>query len=314
WLKAYLNLDDRRPTWAFFADALICRDAAPSQKIDADPEARVMPIIQTWETRSRNSTLPEDLKMMLKTAKEFNVKLNAANPSKRVRETLPLWYHVKSDQSAKKLYKTRPAKCLRKKHHVKLVEDATNLLGSVSENHQPIAGCTCETCKKLRMGEKCPHPHECITTLASLIYKIEPKWNPNTETVTQPPNATGEDRRTEDEEERIFDKNNKTTELKDTIKIFGTNENKTNEPRTPPPQHTNAQETTTTVYTDGACNNNGEETTAAGSGMWYGHNDPRNHSVRLNHKNQSNQTGELTAILLAVKRQPRNQDLRIITD
>ena len=108
-----------------------------------------MPILQTWETRARNLTLPEDLKMMLKLAREYNVHVSAANPAREVREELPLWYHTKSDPSARKLYRTKVARCLRGTHGIKLVRDATTLLGGVGENHTPAPNCTCATCTHL---------------------------------------------------------------------------------------------------------------------------------------------------------------------
>ncbi|KAF9791076.1 hypothetical protein BJ322DRAFT_999121, partial [Thelephora terrestris] len=149
WLKAYLNLGEDRATWAYFADAIIGMDIPPSQSIDVDPESRVTPFIQSWTTRVRGSTLPEDLKNMLQTAREFNVQLAATNPSKKVKGDLPIWYHAKSDPSAKKLYKTKHAKCLRKKHRVRLVKEATAILAEVGDNHIPATNCTCNTCSHL---------------------------------------------------------------------------------------------------------------------------------------------------------------------
>ena len=70
----------------------------------------------------------------------------------------------------------------------------------------------------------------------------------------------------------------------------------------------------TIVYTDGACTNNSEETTCAGSRVWYGTNDPRNQSKRVPLNEQLNQMGELMAILIMVKNQPAEVDLRIMSD
>jgi ribonuclease HI len=52
----------------------------------------------------------------------------------------------------------------------------------------------------------------------------------------------------------------------------------------------------------------------AGSGIWYGDNNPRNKSARVPHKSQSNQTGELYAVLLAIKDERPTTNLKIITD
>jgi ribonuclease HI len=50
------------------------------------------------------------------------------------------------------------------------------------------------------------------------------------------------------------------------------------------------------LYTDGACINNGKENAIAGFGIYFGENDIRNVSKRVQGK-QSNNTAELTAII-----------------
>ena len=314
WLKAYLNLDSKRATWTYFADAMIKDDIPPSHKIDNDPESRIMPIIQDWETRAKGSTLPEDLKTMLKLAKEYNVQLAAANPTKEVQEELPIWYHARSMPSVRKLYKTKTAKCLRRKHQMKLVRDAVATLALMGEDHTPANNCRCEGCRNMRTENKCTHPHDCLTTTAELIKKIHPKWNPMKE--RPQPETTNEDENDNEheEEERTFDRSNETDELKDAITIFGRTMNEPTGISRTAPEREDPNTPETVVYTDGACINNGDENAAAGSGIWYGDNDPRNVSARVACKEQSNQTGELIAVLITVKNHPPNEDLRIISD
>ena len=55
--------------------------------------------------------------------------------------------------------------------------------------------------------------------------------------------------------------------------------------------------------------NNRDEDTAAGFGAWYGENNPRNRGERVPLTLQSNQTGELMAILHTVSKKPRDEDL-----
>ena len=52
------------------------------------------------------------------------------------------------------------------------------------------------------------------------------------------------------------------------------------------------------VYTDGSCSNNGKKDAAAGIGVYFGPDDPRNVSRRVDGK-QSNNTAELGALLVA---------------
>lgn len=50
------------------------------------------------------------------------------------------------------------------------------------------------------------------------------------------------------------------------------------------------------VYTDGACSNNGRKSACAGIGIYFGENDPRNVSKKIDGK-QTNNTAELSAII-----------------
>jgi len=67
-------------------------------------------------------------------------------------------------------------------------------------------------------------------------------------------------------------------------------------------------------YTDGSCSNNGETTAMAGSGAWFGENDRRNTGFRVPGPEQSNQIGELAAILHVLKSVPSDRALIIRTD
>jgi hypothetical protein len=174
WLQAYLNIGKNRPTWAYFADAIIGTDIPDSHQIDKDPHSRIMPILQTWQTKSKKSTLPEDLRMMLKLAKEFNVQVSAQNPSLTTKMKLPIWYHVHSAPSARKLYRTKTAKCLRNKHQIRLVQDAVKLLSSVCDTHSPVINCKCNSCKAMRATAKCTHPFDCINLAAMLTLGTNP--------------------------------------------------------------------------------------------------------------------------------------------
>ena len=312
WLKAYLHLGEDRPTWAFFADAIIREDVPSSHKIINDPESRIMPIIQDWEPRSRGSNLPDDLKAMMKMAKELNVQLSTTEPSKEVQANLPVWYHARSAPSVRRLYKTRAARCLRKKHGIRLVRDVLRMLDRTPDEHSPSINCNCSECHRNRTETKCHHPHECTNLAATLIKKIYPKWNPLVHNERTPPPTPSEENAEDDS--ITFNPSNTTTDLTETITIFGESLSEPAGRTTTAPQTNTELTTETTVFTDGACINNGRENASAGSGVWYANDDPRNRSVRVPHEEQSNQTGELYAILLAVRNHPTNEDLRIVSD
>ncbi|KAF8301080.1 hypothetical protein DL93DRAFT_2145638 [Clavulina sp. PMI_390] len=69
------------------------------------------------------------------------------------------------------------------------------------------------------------------------------------------------------------------------------------------------------IHTDGSCIDNGSNYACAGSGIWFGHDDPRNCSIRVgDNLVQSNNTGEMLAILEAARRVPATANIHIKTD
>ncbi|KAF7525787.1 hypothetical protein G7054_g10962 [Neopestalotiopsis clavispora] len=68
------------------------------------------------------------------------------------------------------------------------------------------------------------------------------------------------------------------------------------------------------IYTDGSSRGNGRIGAAAGVGVFFGANDPRNISERLRGEPQTNQRAELTAILRALQKVSVDQDVQIHTD
>jgi ribonuclease HI len=69
-----------------------------------------------------------------------------------------------------------------------------------------------------------------------------------------------------------------------------------------------------TVFTDGACEENGFENAQAGSGVWFGPNDPRNKAFKVPGLIQSKQVGQLVAVLQAVKSTPPFAPLHIMSN
>ncbi|KAF9446290.1 ribonuclease H-like protein [Macrolepiota fuliginosa MF-IS2] len=68
------------------------------------------------------------------------------------------------------------------------------------------------------------------------------------------------------------------------------------------------------IYTDRGCRNNGSHQAKASSGIFFGRNDPRNLAVRVPGKEQSNQTGEIYAIIKAAEKMDQEMNLEIISD
>ncbi len=72
------------------------------------------------------------------------------------------------------------------------------------------------------------------------------------------------------------------------------------------------------VYTDGACINNGTPSASAGIGIFFGDNDSRNVSTKVNGKKQTNNVAELKAIKMVYKILKNeindNKQIRIYSD
>ena len=73
-------------------------------------------------------------------------------------------------------------------------------------------------------------------------------------------------------------------------------------------------QTTTSVYTDGACWNNGKADARSGSGIWIGPGHQKNTAIRIPGPKQSNQVGEIAAVIGAATSIPNFLLLKIITD
>jgi len=77
---------------------------------------------------------------------------------------------------------------------------------------------------------------------------------------------------------------------------------------------TNARHQLIEVFTDRACYHNGKLNVRSGSGVWYSLNNERNLAIRVPGNSQSNQVGEVVAIIAAVNATPPFQPLAISTD
>ncbi|KAJ7709560.1 ribonuclease H-like domain-containing protein, partial [Mycena rosella] len=68
------------------------------------------------------------------------------------------------------------------------------------------------------------------------------------------------------------------------------------------------------VYTDGSCYNNGKPDARAGAGIIWGDNSPQNQALRVPSPGQSNNCGEIYAVLSAVLHANPSRTLHIYTD
>lgn len=110
----------------------------------------------------------------------------------------------------------------------------------------------------------------------------------------------------------LIPKSTKVKKVTDLFRILtNTNNNKTIPAKHRPPT---ASLEHTAAFTDGGCTKNGSLQAEAGSGTYFGKDDARNAAYRVPGNTQSNQTGELYAIIKAVEATPTETNLVITID
>ncbi|KAJ3931030.1 MAG: hypothetical protein NXY57DRAFT_896901, partial [Lentinula lateritia] len=117
WLQSYLDMSPDRATWAYVADALIAHHT-PKTYDNIDDVSKINIFLQSWNTDTRK--LPEDLKEMIKVAKNHNLRPEGLAFSRETIRQMPLWMHRESTKI--KSQQNHPlSKCLRINHCIQTV-------------------------------------------------------------------------------------------------------------------------------------------------------------------------------------------------
>ena len=322
WLKTYLDFGPNRPDWAKITD-LIMDTAAPANTI---PKARDNPFLQSWNvpTRGRRmKNLNNDMKRMMRIARKYNTNLAAIRLTPRLRAQLPAWYHI---ANRPRPIRNAASKCLLERHNVTTVADLIQVSARIRRTatdsmHKRTPRCVCHECIDDRI-HGCRDPHACANEALTRIQQIFPKYNPllpgerhDFLSLTRRRKERNI-RARENDGEITFDpsitsKNN----LAECFRIFTEPDRITNIPAKRLQAHgavrSNQQ---TTVYTDGACYNNGKANARCGCGVWLGPDNPQNQALRVPGDDQSNQAGEIAAVILAINKIQASWPLKIITD
>ena len=322
WLKSYLNFSPSRPPWAAVTD-LIIDASAPT---DTVASVRKNTFLQCWDPPSRGpryALLTDDIKRMLKVAKTHNTNLAAVKLSIRLRKELPAWYHLNEKLSA---LNSDTIRCLIEKHEVTAVTDLVNTSARIRNQHhmnlhRPFSFCLCRDCLDDR-EKGCADPHKCAKEALSKLRKISPKLNPlGSETPPDCLSLTPERKATNLQEKEINGRVTFDPSLTCNQSLAGISHAFVNpkllstQPALRLPRAgRNPSCRKITIYTDGACMNNGKRNASCGGGIWVSHGNPLNSSIRVPGPTQSNQVGELAAIIKAVASVPLSQPLEIVSD
>lgn len=186
WLKGLLKPPNKRPTWAFFADALIAHNARPAPSVSTN--TKINSFLQTWKPLTRK--LPPSIQRMLKVAKTYHVKWDACRIPPNIARQLPIWFHLGATPHLNKLNNYYYANCLRDNHRVSTVGDIENMIQQTSPNHKNRKECDCTLCTHDRTQYNCPKPFRCRKTATDILTCILPKWSPLTNIIKDAPDLT----------------------------------------------------------------------------------------------------------------------------
>jgi ribonuclease HI len=321
WLKAYLDFSPTRPTWAKITDLII--DAAMPQ--GPNTQTRINCFLQTWnppQKGNRAAKLDQETLRMLKAAQKYNVNFAAIRLNAHLKAQLPAWYHIGMEPRP---IRNNPTKCLISKHNAMTIADLLQVSARLRNPereipHQPSIYCRCPDCREDR--EKfCWTPHECAKEALTRINITFPKLNPLHQdrhgNLSLTPNRKRRNHTAKENNEAILFDPSMTSKnhLAECFRVFTDPERIS---RNPAQRHvreeTNQRYNKTVVYTDGACYNNGKQNAKCGGGIWFGPDDPRNWALRVPENDQSNQIGELAAVIATTERVPPFAPLEIVTD
>ncbi|KAK1216048.1 hypothetical protein PQX77_021325 [Marasmius sp. AFHP31] len=194
----------------------------------------------------------------------------------------------------------------------------TNITASLLNAHDHVEtnneNCECAGCRTDRTALGCKHPNWCATRAKKLLDLLPEKWDPREIPYEDDEVIEGEKDWTTFEPGTITAKN-----LGETIRIFDNRDKEDKSEKIPRFARIDRLRLTRQIpqraATDGSCINNGFDNARAGAGVYFRENDPKNKSVRLpKDLEQTNQTGELIAIKLAVESADPDEELWIETD
>lgn len=325
WLKSFLDISPARPKWAYIADILIGECVTKSSG-KVDQISKLNTFLQTWDPNtSPSSKIPHEIIRMLKIAKRSDTRFDALRISQKIRKDLPAWFHIGASERLKKLNNSLVSKCLRQNHEVKSIGDLLKVRRrtmptATQRPHRDRSNCACCDCKDDRERKHCKKPNKCVKGALAIIHTLSPLWDPHQHLLHDGLSLT--ERRKDHNKQAIKDEEAITIDPSTTLegdiaggfRIFSEMNNPRCRPALRRTRGLALAGIEYTAYTDGSSIDNGLTTAIAGAGVWFGPNHRLNQSFRLPQELNTNQAGEVVAILLATRRAPTFATLHIRTD
>ncbi|KAF8295409.1 hypothetical protein DL93DRAFT_2194272, partial [Clavulina sp. PMI_390] len=223
------------------------------------------------------------------------MKFIAQQLSTKHRMELPIWNHIGTVR--KPVMTKEVAKCLRENHKLYTVGKA--LMSVITAENTPYhrewdPWCPCDFCTALRK-KGCFEPKRCLEAQANMLELIHENFDPSEliDTKTKEPDYKNLTRIREGQIIPFSMASNNIRHLSENLRIFSEPQELAEEREPEAPENTEEPPHIGTIpmYTDGSCANNGTRSARAGSGIWFGENNPRNLSIRVgDNLPQSNNT------------------------
>lgn len=229
---------------------------------------------------------------------------------------MPAWFHLGAPP---KTYHKTKDRCLHSNHQIESVKDLKATMNKLTNTgiHQAITSCVCNECVEDRLAG-CKNLDKCARTTKRILESLSPLFNPNT--TPQKDDLTLTHQRLEKntriiaqrDGEILFDpsittKNHIFVDLEHLIQIPAYR-------LRIPTASRSVRTEPVTVYTDRSCKNNGKYNATCGSRISVGEDSPMNKAIRIPGIKQSNQIGELMAILVALQSINPLTPIKVITD
>lgn len=324
WCRTYLNLGGARPTWALVADVLL-EGQIPKSQGTIDRDVTINQFLQTWRPNtSGNSKLPRELTSLIKVSRKYNVELAALRLTDKAKKSLPAWYHIGSDTHPGRIHTRNTSTCLKRQHRTMRVKDMVAVTKRLRHDtpdhkHHKISTCACKYCKRDRR-RGCTSPWRCCETAREMLTKLQPKFdpfcNPEADNLSLTPARIEANAAARGEGEYVLFNPSivKGDDLSPNFRVFGPTRDDRLAPAFRKRQQPGVPEDPAiTVYTSGFCGHAGQDDSRAGGGNWYGVDDARNSAFRVSGDRRSKGSGEVAAILFAVKSVSHFAPLSIIS-
>ncbi|KAI0650458.1 hypothetical protein C8Q79DRAFT_902247, partial [Trametes meyenii] len=256
---------------------------------------------------------------MVKVAKKYGVKCEVRNPAADLRGRMPIWYHI-GEGVGRSSANSTASRCLRERHNVEATEDCARVAARLdTAEHRPRKNCDCLYCDRDRRVNGCGNPHRCAVAAERAVSKLCRTWNPkrrgNNDGLTLTKNREEANAVARTECGRvIFDPTMTTTLPVGNVFRAFVRPGEDCGVALRPAKGRQVEQEEVEIHTDGACVSNGMANARAGSGLWYGPDDPRNMSVRVPMDRPTNQVAEFYAVLVAAKETPPFAPLHIVSD